>query len=284
MLLDQRTRRSVAFLMLKDSAGELIPVGSAFVIGAWAGVDRRALYVVTTQHLVQQAGRNTLHLRLRREDNEPVDVPYEPEHWILHDSADVAIARFAGDTSLVESISLEQEMADREWLLEKDVDAGAEVFSVGLFVAGVPGESREQWVAPVPVARFGNIAMMPGDKIPVEILPNTLTYVEAFLVEARSFGGVSGSPVYVYLQGGHNRAYGPFLPGFGRLLGLVSGHWDIPSKVAMPSDWPTNISDAISMLNAGMAIVTPAQAIVDILRGDELLRERQETSQQSAMQ
>jgi hypothetical protein len=64
---------------------------------------------------------------------------------------------------------------------------GDEINVVGLFTRFY-GTSRH-----TPIVRSGNVAMMPTDPIPT----NKYGPMEAYLVEGRSIGGLSGSPVFI---------------------------------------------------------------------------------------
>jgi hypothetical protein len=84
--------------------------------------------------------------------------------------------------------------------------------------------------------------------------------MEAYLIEARSIGGLSGSPVFVNL--GVVRET-PDRPPFtlGRvavyLLGLVHGHWDVESGLIGEAN-----------VNMGIAIVTPIQKAAEMIEDD----------------
>ena len=104
------------------------------------------------------------------------------------------------------------------------IGIGDETIISGLFTA-VPGTTRN-----IPIVRHGNIAMMPGEQIQTD-----LGFADVFLVEARSIGGLSGSPVFVrHTLGVKVKREGDgsddllFANGPGiTLLGLMHGHWDI---------------------------------------------------------
>ena len=94
--------------------------------------------------------------------------------------------------------------------------------------------------------------------IPDEPVPTKMGMTEAYLIEARSIGGLSGSPAFVYKR---NRFY---------LLGLMHGHWDIP---------PENKNDFVDMdsfgsVNMGIAIVVPAKKILEVLNQPKLVELR----------
>jgi hypothetical protein len=62
---------------------------------------------------------------------------------------------------------------------------------MGLFSEHPGGDHNE------PIARFGNIALMPAEKVTVDVGDST-AHIRAYLVEARSWGGHSGSPAFVF--------------------------------------------------------------------------------------
>src|SRR5689334_8050250 len=76
----------------------------------------------------------------------------------------------------------------------------------------------------IPIVRRGTIAAIPGEKVTTERMGK----INAFLMEARSIGGLSGSPVFVHL--GENRVLkndprAIANPQRDYLIGLVHGHF-----------------------------------------------------------
>jgi hypothetical protein len=150
---------------------------------------------------------------------------------------------------------------------EHRLGLGDEVFFTGLF-SEHPGRERVQ-----PIMRFGNLSMMPNEPIKVKDL-RVASEIGAYLVEARSWGGHSGSPAFVYYppdRSGVSIQMSTSLPVF--LLGLVHGHYEIKSDVALTGDI---LGSGKVPINAGMALVVPSQKIVDVLMDDELVTTREE--------
>ena len=90
--------------------------------------------------------------------------------------------------------------------------------------------------------------------------------LDAYLIEARSIGGLSGSPVFVNLGLVRSingklvkspASYGPHY-----FLGLIHGHWD-EAVNSTPSD--TEDIQSVKSVNMGIAIVTPGEKILDLL-------------------
>ncbi len=73
------------------------------------------------------------------------------------------------------------------------------VFFVGLFAQDYGRQQN------LPVARFGQISRMPIEPVTFKYPGGVTTKALAYLVECRSWGGHSGSPV---LQAGRDRAAG----------------------------------------------------------------------------
>ncbi len=90
--------------------------------------------------------------------------------------------------------------------------------------------------------------------------------MSGYLIEARSIGGLSGSPVYVNL-GLHRHINGSIKQSNSGpiyfLLGMIYGHYDInTSEIDESIEDTMNLSDRV---NTGIAIVTPIVKLVDHL-------------------
>lgn len=107
-------------------------------------------------------------------------------------------------------------------------------------------------------------------QIEVEAAP-TYRHVIAYLVEARSWGGQSGSPVLWTAE----FTFKPKKPDVkpeektrkrvSALLGVVSSHFDIQQKAQSKSNI---LNDITTRLNTGIAIVVPAHTIKDLIMND----------------
>lgn len=117
----------------------------------------------------------------------------------------------------------------------------------------------------LPIVRSGNIAAMAEEKVLTK-----MGLMDALLIEARSIGGLSGSPVFTNLA--LERMYDPPIQSFEDvsgtlLLGIVHGHFD---------EGPEG-----ERVNVGIGIVTPATKLVELLHlpgvlaEEELVLERQ---------
>jgi len=218
------------------------------------------MHLVTAKHVAETLEGKIFGVRVNLKVGGSTIIYARNIEWNYHPtdmSADVAVVPFPAlkDTEL--------RMLPQEVLLtektrkEKDYGIGSEVFIPGLFVYH-QGSLRSQ-----PIIRMGNIAMIPEERVV------TAKYgpMEAYLIESRSIGGLSGSPVFV-------RAFTNFAKGeyAYALFGIVHGHYlASTTRAADVSAEDFNNDEAV---NVGIAIVTPAQKILDILLSEKLSSHR----------
>ncbi len=165
---------------------------------------------------------------------------------------------------------------DSESIASSNLGVGDEVFLTGLFTK-VKETTRN-----IPIVRIGTLAMMPGERIPFK----DGRLIDAYLVESRSIGGLSGSPVFIRETVTVN-AGTKFKPGFklnavnspnpveegiesvrltglGKIffLGSMIGHWDAPTGFPFPEQ------ESVDM---GISPVVPAHKIREIITQPELM-------------
>lgn len=197
--------------------------------------------------------------------------------WYLHptdNNTDIAIIQVALRVGVVDiapisidSFGLPQRLA------ALNIGIGDDTHSIGLF-SPFPGNEKN-----VPIVRFGNVSMMAAEQIQTD-----LGYTEMYLVEARSIGGLSGSPVFVRptrsIRIGRPddpMALG-FLPGTGEtLLGMAQGHWDIKEEEI---NKPSFTHDRKRGVNYGVALVVPALKIYETIYQPGLVAMRKEQERQ----
>lgn len=297
---------SVVFLVDK---GE--PSATGFVVGVMEGEIPLA-YVVTARHCVEATAGREFFIRVNQGDGYE-DISTRADDWFIHDSADVTAIPFSdnlmqGDFSITAerldaSIGADYTIpaqtlgaagsAGRNVALfsalvqdgkttpvtEISLEVGNDVFFVGL-LQRQGGRSRN-----LPVARFGRIARMPSEPIKMERAGGTVVDLSAYLVECHSWGGNSGSPCYwMHPMQELMEVADPRPNRHGKkmmvshtfntmsLMGLVSGHWDIRSNAKTEG-----FDGKVTMkLNSGMAIVTPAAAIQELMMRDDVVEDRKE--------
>jgi hypothetical protein len=274
VIVRETYRRSVGFLYLEPAgagAAGREPVGTAFFVAVDADTtqDKPFVYLVTAQHVILRSrAAGALYMRVNR-DGSYEDVLLDPDSWVLHPTTDVAVRR-------VQDLPERARIRPMLMSLFYDVNppnglgimTGDEIFFVGAFSQSPGIEEIE------PIVRFGKVSRLPGEPVPIEIVPKARHLVDAYLVEAFSWGGHSGSPVFAYFAPDRapwtRLAGAESLEGETRLLGLVSGHFDLDGKV----DYLGDAAIGNVALNSGIAIVIPSDAIRDLVMGEELAADR----------
>jgi hypothetical protein len=179
-----------------------------------------------------------------------------------------------------------QSLLTKERIEIADIGIGDDLFLMGLFTMRY-GTQRN-----IPILRSATIAAMPEE--PLKDERSGLPY-DAFLIEVRSIGGLSGSPVYVMIRGqeakqykntggGHSGFVGPNGEYIACLLmGMIRGHWDLrtqPGAVDFADEDFAN--DLDSKLNMGIAIVTPAWEILNVIENNPTLKNGREEDKKRA--
>jgi hypothetical protein len=234
------------------------------------------LYFVTAKHVaVDLAGRTVYFLVNGSNGGVTFLRAVYGNKWWLHPTdptADLALIPVSREAHHdIRAVHLSN-MGTPEKLAELGIGIGDEVFAAGLFTPAA-GTDRN-----IPIVRHGNIAMMPEEQIQTD-----LGYADVYLVEARSLGGLSGSPVFVRptirFTGIKNSQGLDSMFGFGHgltLLGLMHGHWDIKES---EMNKPFFTHDRKHGVNYGIAIVVPAYKIVETLNHPELVKLRKEAEE-----
>lgn len=261
MRVPDEVRQCVVFIALGTGAPQggvvkINHIGTGFFVSIPSEVLPRKyhVYLVTARHVISATqGRDTW---IRANTLEGSSLGYHVgAHWWYHPtdpSVDVAVIPWAPPSPPVayKHIPVDMFLTD-EHIRNLEIGVGDEVFMTGLF-SHVTGSKRN-----LPIVRMGNIAMIPN-----EVVPTSVGLIEAYLVEARSIGGLSGSPVFVRQSVvlGESRVF---------LLGLMRGHWDLPPE--SKNDQVDAGHDVTGAVNMGIAIVVPAKKILEVLHRPELV-------------
>jgi hypothetical protein len=203
-----------------------------------------------------------------------------PDDWHYSENPAVDVAAvFIPIVSGIKMHSIAVENFATDQVIQKEnIGIGDDVFAIGLFTQKSGAERN------TPIMRTGIIASMPEESLETDEddeLPGTCN---VYLVELRSIGGISGSPVFVHLDfwrlgpnmfesridiGGLTIRRKTFL------LGLIRGHWNLERRgVTRDHAPPATEDEEIEKLNTGIALVTPVQDVLSILNGGEMMRIR----------
>ncbi len=182
-------------------------------------------------------------------------------------SVDLAVIKMAGDVNGIDIIGLdESSLAPKDVFMNGTIKEGTDVFLLGI----LNGLSANQRVCQI--CRFGKVALAEDEKISVDGMPQHL-----YLIEILAYGGNSGGPVFFYPSpdnvpgvlavGGHSNML---------LAGVVKGFLNDFQPIqaeGVPLKTSTG-KDLVSVANNGIAAVTPAYLLREILFSEELTAER----------
>ncbi len=291
MKIDDEIRNTVVFLAAVTGEQKILR-GTGFLVSVHHPLaphdpEQMVTYLVTAKHNIAKAqieGCDTIQARCNGEGGGVIWVDLPFHRWVKHFEAydDVAVIEFPTHKLAARSFH-ESWLQPSERVAALGVGLGHEVFMVGLFARHF-GMQRNS-----PVVRVGTVSCMPEEPIRGEFYKE----IEGYIIEARSLGGLSGSPVLFHHEGYKSPAYVEIDDRDSRssarscryeviddgarksiyLLGLIHGHWDARSEhmVDIKEDSAGSPDGAVNM---GMAIVVPSQKIIELLYSDELVERR----------
>jgi hypothetical protein len=230
-----------------------------------------AIYLVTAKHVADALRGKPFLIRANTKTGESkIFEPTDALHWHYHPSdtaADVAVMEWCPPVDIDYQHIDSNSFVDDAMLNPTGIGIGSEVHIIGLFKFH-HGSSRNH-----PLLRTGNIAMIPDERIEV----SGSKPMEAYLIEARSIGGLSGSPVFAVTEWFNPEK--KVLSLTWALLGLTRGHWEFREGQSI-NDFSIEDSQKQLGVNVGIAIVTPAKKILDILNNAELTAIREKFRQE----
>jgi hypothetical protein len=254
----------VGFISLAGSEPQYI--GTTFIVGVAGKWGNAYPHAVTAKHVAEWVDGKPFMIGVNFKDGEMGWFGSNMKWWYHpteSDTVDVAVTVFTPTSRMDVEYLPETIFATDKRIEQYAIGVGDEINVVGLFTEFFGSRKH------IPIVRTGNIAMMPSDKLPVNG-----GEAEVYLVEGRSIGGLSGSPVFV-----RHTVTMPVIAADTKepqrvsgvsqlhLLGLMRGHWDLKLG-ADPAQ-----AEAVNM---GIAIVIPAQKILEVLYHPELVALREE--------
>jgi hypothetical protein len=241
-------------------------------------------YLVTARHVIEQLSLGEWVLRANVQQGGLFEFRGGKDYkWWFHpseaDSVDVAVTPLPRVPDHEYLAIAESMFLDDRTIAETGIGVGDDVYMTGLFNR-VRGRSRN-----LPIVRMGNISLIPdaGELVPGVKMQGRGVDADVYLIEARSLGGLSGSPAFVRTtvemdvavwRDGLERKASCLAPGETFLLGLVHGHWEVHKEdinESHPRFLKKTDKDAVNM---GIAIVVPAKKIREVLYHPELVEMR----------
>jgi hypothetical protein len=180
-------------------------------------IHKRIAFFVTAAHVAKDLSDRPMSIVVNKLGGGLTGIETFGENWLVHPtdrSADVVAMPVTMNREAEVSCIAEQDLVSPDKFVSEEVGVGDEVFIIGLFTA-VPGISRV-----MPIVRHGNVAMIPQEQIQTE-----MGYADVYLVEARSIGGLSGSPVFVRPEGNDDHRH-TMLLGY-RLIVKIEYRWQM---------------------------------------------------------
>lgn len=278
MKIPEEVRKCVAFLEYNNCSGFHLAGTTFFVtVQSICQPNHFFRYAVTAKHVIDGIKEGTkdghVYFRLNNRDAGTCRVESNINEWFIHpydDFVDVAVMPIFSQERIEWMFWDVRGFATDETIKEINIDVGDDVFLTGLYHRHT-GAKRN-----VPIIRAGIIAAMPEEPVKTKLGEAT-----AFLVEARSINGLSGSPVFVLPESYYARnvkiedtltlGYGDARVGSFWLLGLMHGHWDVDNSYV---DTIMTDKSNTQSINEGIGIVVPAQKILEVINHPDLEKMR----------
>ena len=236
-----------------------------FIVTVPGTEDNHFAFMVTARHVAEKLEGHEFYIRVNTRDGKAVALKGLSDNpWWYHPTerkyVDAAVTMFSPQRLReldVQPIPIAM-FIDIHKIHEYDIGVGDEVFITGLFTR-VVGTSKN-----LPIVRTGNVAMMPGEHIPFGD-----SFIEAHLIESRSIGGLSGSPVFVrptVSMEAVDSAKDPVsFYGVGKFFffGSVIGHYQVPQGLV-----PT----VAEVVNMGIAPIVPSHKIREVILQGEVTK------------
>lgn len=261
--------------------------GTGFFVSIPSPLDpnRSWVYLITAKHMVVKNPRDmnsellqNLWIRVNMKSGGTTMykldlVPFGLKQTLFFNSDPaVDVAVFAIAPSEIDKMDIkilpESMLTTEDDLKTLNIGVGTDMFFTGMFT-GFLGEKRSY-----PVVRFGKVAMIPDEKISF-----SGTVSDGYLMEAFSFGGNSGSPVFFYPSLDNTPGSLTFGPRTIKIAGIMRGFFgdfeplqlvDAPTAADVPKI-------PVSNGNAGIAFVVPAKSISEVLHSASLENRRKGT-------
>jgi hypothetical protein len=279
----EQIKKTVVYLIghYEANGGAKTAAGTAFFIFVpepRLGENRGLVWLVTSKHVLRQPqlpdgsqGRYFRQMTVRynlkvpradgvqyAEQNVPVLDERGELQWLTDadETVDLALFRVAPNQATIDARWIGSDLITTPQMLhELRVNENDEVLFTGLFTSYLG--TRKNY----PIVRHGKVALIPEERIPTNRNNPNVTS-ELYLAEITSFGGNSGSPVFVRIGGLRETVGGPQLSGYRYLLlGVMQGFF----VQAIPFTVEVKEVDGVVGQNSGIASVVPAHIISRIL-------------------
>ncbi|WP_437395443.1 hypothetical protein [Flagellimonas lutimaris] len=260
-------KKSVGFIYSSSDEKKFNPEGTGFflVVNSQDSTQNH-LYFATAKHVIQLDDKrlDTIYIRINDLNNSSsyVRIPLERQgpkkNVFFHndESVDLAVINQVPDPTKYDIRFIGKEIIFSNNNDERlRVYEGAEAFFTGLFTS-YTGENQIY-----PIVRFGRVALVTDEKVYWNGAMRDL-----YLIEAMTYWGNSGAPVFFDLNVFNEDLTTPTFNKKARLAGVMSGFFglNVPLNVVQTKNTPASVT------NLGIAAVVPAYLLNEIIYGDEL--------------
>ena len=235
-------------------------------------------YLITAKHVLKDENGNYfkrvfIRLNDKKQGSEFLPLDLVPsgigKNIFVHEdpTVDIAVIPALPNEGIFDFLAIPTSMIkSKEEFKKSTITAGSDVFFVGLFAPHYGDKIN------TPIFRFGRVAMITDDRFRWQEGSKPPEMVELYLLETMSFGGNSGSPVF--FSQGIDRQPGSIILGADEitLAGVMRGNFNEP-RVGGVIQTPNAVLPFFAQ-NIGIAAVTPAYLLRDILYSDELKKLR----------
>jgi hypothetical protein len=270
-------KKIVTFIFIKNNKNEFIPNGTGFFVCVETNREKSdtcITYLVTAKHVLQQQDGKSffseVFIRLNKKGGTVEMLPLklitdgEKKNIFFHEDStvDLAVINALPNPQLYDfKILPDNFITTKEDFQKLNIREGSEVFFSGLFIRHM-GEQKNY-----PIVRFGKVALVTDEKIDWNG-----DKVELYLIEATTYGGNSGSPVFFYA--GIEREPGKLIfsksGALLKLAGVMKGFFNESGTI----QFIETSKIPVASLNSGIAGVIPSYKLYEILFSDELMRQR----------
>lgn len=255
--------------------GDFTPLGTGFyVLKIEDGFQFQ--HIVTARHVIENLDVEDIYIRGNLKGDGIEVHPTKKNEWMFHPGKgknqyiDVAVlpSHVPPERFDLLHMSIEREMVTPEIISDEGIGIGDEIFTVGLFTNHY-GQARN-----IPVVRSGIISAMPSEPMYTEY-----GFMNGYLVETHSLGGVSGSPVFVQMAPLRviENEVRQSMKMTHYFLGLISGHWTVQNPEDAIAE--TTEPGVTGRINTGISIVVPAQDILETVNQPILMDKRKKIAQ-----
>jgi hypothetical protein len=283
MRLPDRILHTAGLLGFKKETPQY--AGSGFVVAVPGAHGNSHLYLVTAKHLAERMKCCPTIIGFNYEDGSKALFEVNKLHWYAHpteaSAVDAVVAPFepaqwdidpaTRPVGLLDVEPIPEHLfTSRERTRQTSIGVGDEITAISVFTR-FSYEDRH-----LPIARTGNLAMIPTIPIPVK----NFDPMEAYVAEIE---GLSGSPIWVRstdaaqkVRLGDEASIPSCDNTYMLFLGLLHGRWEVP-KEAMEGQ----SAQYTQNMTSGMSIIVPAHKILEVINGPELAALRLKNDQTS---